>query len=311
MTVADLPRRGRPDRAGPKPPWIRMKIPSGALYTRLRGILNQKNLHTVCESARCPNLGECWSAGTATFMILGNTCTRTCGFCAVDSGKPSGLDTLEPGRVALAALEMGVRHAVITSVNRDDLADGGAEIWRETILAMRRKNQAIRIEVLIPDFLGNWASLQTVLDARPDILNHNLETVPRLYPAVRPKANYERSLELLRRAKEAGFVTKTGIMLGIGEERHEIEQTLEAINAARVDIATLGQYLRPTPDHLPVDRWVHPGEFAEWKTRGESLGIRHVESGPLVRSSYHAEGQGTGDRGQGTGKPTKRTTTNS
>ncbi|MBI4179411.1 lipoyl synthase [bacterium] len=287
-----LPRRGRPDTAGPKPPWLKRPLPGGPVYARLRQIMDTRNLHTVCESARCPNLGECWGRGTATFMILGDTCTRYCGFCAVASGKPGAPDLFEPARVADAVRHMALRHVVITSVNRDDLPDGGADIWAQTIRAVRRKNPETRIEVLIPDLMGNWNALQDILDAGPDVLNHNLETVPRLYPAVRPQARFGRSLELLRRAKSAGFRTKTGLMLGIGEHPFEIFQTLRIISEESVDILTLGQYLRPAPKYLPVDRWVHPAEFAHWKRIGDRLGFRHVESGPLVRSSYHADAIG-------------------
>ncbi len=286
-----LPRRNLPDRAGSKPEWLRRPLPGGPVYTRIREIMDSRHLHTVCESAHCPNLGECWGRGTATFMILGDICTRACGFCAVTPGKPAGLDLLEPARVADAVRRMELRHVVITSVNRDDIEDGGAAVWAETIRAVREKNPETAVEVLIPDLCGNWTALQTILDAAPDILSHNLETVPRLYPTVRPQARYGRSLELLRRATSAGFVTKTGLMLGIGEHPFEIFRTLRDVAAARVEILTLGQYLRPSPAHLPVDRWVHPSEFDHWKRVGLRMGFQHVESGPLVRSSYHAEEQ--------------------
>lgn len=291
VEMSALPRRGLPDKAGPKPHWLRRPIPGGPAYAKIREIMDSKNLHTVCESAHCPNLGECWGHGTATFMILGDTCTRACGFCAVNTGKPAGLDAFEPARVADAVEQMRLRHIVITSVNRDDQPDGGAGIWAQTIRAVRRKNPRTQIEVLIPDLMGNWAALDVILDARPDVLNHNLETVPRLYPTVRPQARYGRSLELLRRAKDAGFRTKTGLMLGIGEHPFEILRTLREISEQEVDILTLGQYLRPSRRHLPVDRWVHPSEFLHWKNAGLRLGFKHVESGPLVRSSYHAETQ--------------------
>lgn len=286
-----LPRRGLPDKVGGKPEWLRRPIPGGPAYVKLRRIMDTQKLHTVCESAHCPNLGECWGRGTATFMILGDTCTRACGFCAVNSGKPSGLDLFEPARVAQAVREMNLRHVVITSVNRDDLADGGADIWARTIRSVRKNNPDTHIEVLIPDLMGNRTALETILSARPDILNHNLETVPRLYPTVRPKARYERSLELLRRAKSAGFRTKTGLMLGIGEEPFEILRVLRDLSGLSLDILTLGQYLRPSDQHLPVDRWVHPAEFSHWQKMGSKLGFKHVESGPLVRSSYHADSQ--------------------
>jgi len=265
------------------------------------------DLHTVCESARCPNMGECWDHRTATFMILGNICTRACGFCAVPSGKPLGApDQDEPERVAEAAAKMGLRYAVVTSVNRDDQADGGAEIFARTILKIRERVPGCRIEVLIPDFRGNWDALGTVIAARPEVLNHNMETVPRLYRRVRKGAVYERSLELLRRAKEmarempdivanpmrthttTSMPTKTGMMLGLGEEREEVLSAMRDIVAQDVDILTLGQYLQPTREHLPVARFVHPDEFAEYKRLGEEMGFKHVEAGPLVRSSYHA-----------------------
>jgi len=261
------------------------------------------DLHTVCESARCPNMGECWDHRTATFMILGNICTRACGFCAVPSGKPlDAPDQDEPERVAEAAAKMGLRYAVVTSVNRDDQADGGAEIFARTIRQIRERVPGCKIEVLIPDFRGNWDALGMVIAARPEVLNHNMETVPRLYRRVRKGAVYERSLELLRRAKEMsratpGIVsnavptpmpTKTGMMLGLGEERDEVLGAMRDIVAQGVDILTLGQYLQPTREHLPVVRFVHPDEFAEYKRLGEKMGLKHVEAGPLVRSSYHA-----------------------
>ena len=265
------------------------------------------DLHTVCESARCPNMGECWDHRTATFMILGNICTRACGFCAVPSGKPLGaLDQDEPERVAEAAAKMGLRYAVVTSVNRDDQADGGAEIFARTIRQIRERVPGCKVEVLIPDFRGNWDALGTVIAARPEVLNHNMETVPQLYRRVRKGAVYERSLELLRRAKEMarempGIVadpvpnprrtpmpTKTGMMLGLGEEREEVLSAMRDIVAQGVDILTLGQYLQPTREHLPVVRFVHPDEFAEYRRLGEEMGFKHVEAGPLVRSSYHA-----------------------
>lgn len=261
------------------------------------------DLHTVCESARCPNMGECWDHRTATFMILGNICTRACGFCAVPSGKPLGApDQDEPERVAEAAAKMGLRYAVVTSVNRDDQADGGAEIFARTIRQIRERVPGCKVEVLIPDFRGNWDALGMVIAARPEVLNHNMETVPRLYRRVRKGAVYERSLELLRRAKEMTRVmtgnmpnptptpmrTKTGMMLGLGEEREEVLGAMRDIVMQGVDILTLGQYLQPTRDHLPVVRFVDPDQFAEYKRLGEEMGFKHVEAGPLVRSSYHA-----------------------
>lgn len=274
-----------------KPSWLRAKIPGGPIYQETTAIVHEHKLHTVCESAQCPNLGECWSRKTATIMILGNICTRSCGFCAVQTGRPTELDRDEPRRVAEAIRLMGLKHAVITSVARDELTDGGAGIWAETIRAVREANPGTAIEVLIPDFKGRWQDLETVLDAKPDILNHNVETVPRLHKIVRPQAKYERSLEMLRRAKAAGFVTKSGLMLGIGEEQDEIASTLRIMAAVSIDILTLGQYLRPSAQHLPLYRWVTPEEFARWKRFSLDLGFKVVESGPLVRSSYHADEQ--------------------
>jgi lipoyl synthase len=274
-----------------KPAWLRAKIPGGAVYQETSSIVHEHKLHTVCESAQCPNLGECWSRKTATIMILGNICTRSCGFCAVQTGRPTELDRDEPRRVAEAIRLMGLKHAVITSVARDELRDGGASIWAATIRAVRAENPQTAIEVLIPDFKGRWEDLETVLEARPDILNHNVETVPRLHKLVRPQAKYERSLEMLRRAKAAGFVTKSGLMLGIGEEQDEIAATLRDMAADKLDILTLGQYLRPSAQHLPLYRWVTPEEFAHWKHFSLDLGFKVVESGPLVRSSYHADEQ--------------------
>jgi lipoic acid synthetase len=274
-----------------KPSWLRAKIPGGPVYQETTHIVREHKLHTVCESAQCPNLGECWSRKTATIMILGNICTRSCGFCAVQTGRPTELDRDEPRRVAEAIRLMGLKHAVITSVARDELTDGGAAIWAETILAVREENPQTAIEVLIPDFKGRWQDLETVLAAKPDILNHNVETVPRLHKQVRPQAKYERSLEMLRRAKAAGFVTKSGLMLGIGERDEEIDATLRDMAADKLDILTIGQYLRPSAQHLPMYRWVTPEEFARWKQLGLGLGFRVIESGPLVRSSYHADEQ--------------------
>jgi lipoic acid synthetase len=274
-----------------KPSWLRAKIPGGEVYRQTTQIVREHKLHTVCESAQCPNLGECWSRKTATIMILGNICTRSCGFCAVQTGRPTELDRDEPRRVAEAIRLMGLRHAVITSVARDELLDGGAAIWAETIRAVREENPQTAIEVLIPDFKGRWQDLETVLAAGPDILNHNVETVPRLHKLVRPQAKYDRSLELLRRAKQAGFVTKSGLMLGIGEADDEIAATLRDMAAEKMDILTLGQYLRPSAQHLPLFRWVTPEDFARWKQFSLDLGFRVVESGPLVRSSYHADEQ--------------------
>jgi lipoyl synthase len=276
-----------------RPEWLRVRLPGGENYSELKGIMRGLELHTVCEEARCPNIGECWNARTATFMVLGDTCTRACGFCAVKTGRPGVLDLGEPIRVAEAVERMGLKHAVITSVNRDELEDGGASIFAGTIRQIRKRIPECGIEVLIPDFMGNEAALRTVMHARPDILNHNIETVPRLYPQVRPKARYERSLEVLQRAKriDATVFTKSGLMLGLGEEIDEVIQVFRDLRAHDVEILTVGQYLRPTANHLPIVRYVTPDEFAELKVEALKLGFRHVESGPLVRSSYHAANQ--------------------
>jgi lipoic acid synthetase len=281
-----------------RPPWLKVRFPTGGNFVRLRDLMREQELHTVCEEARCPNIGECWGRGTATFMILGDTCTRSCGFCAVKTGRPTELDTAEPRRVALAIQRMGLRHAVITSVNRDELEDGGAAIFAETIRWTRRLSPETTIEVLIPDFKGNWTALETVQASEPEILNHNTETVPRLYSRVRPQARYERSLELLDRAKELapGRSTKSGVMVGLGETRDELLAVFEDLAARGVDILTVGQYLQPTPEHLPIERYWHPDEFEDLKSRAIAMGFRHVESGPLVRSSYHAEEQAGGGR---------------
>lgn len=285
-----------------KPSWLKAKVPGGPGYQRLRQIMDEHRLHTVCEEAGCPNMGECWSRGVATIMILGDTCTRACGFCNVKTGRPNTLDKDEPRRVAASLALMGLKHVVITSVNRDELADGGAGIWAETIIRTREACPEMSIEVLIPDFEGNWPALQMVIDARPHIINHNLETVRRMYPAVRPSAKFDRSLELLRRVKEQGGVAKTGIMVGIGERDEEVLALIDDVLAkTRVtradgstdacDILTIGQYLQPTRNHLPIDRWVTPEQFATFKSEGLTRGLKVVESGPLVRSSYHADHQ--------------------
>jgi lipoic acid synthetase len=257
----------------------------------VRALVDEHRLHTVCQSAQCPNLGECWSRGTATLMILGNICTRSCNFCAVQTGRPTELDLGEPARVAEAVAKMNLRHCVLTSVARDELADGGAAVWAATVRAVRHRNPRTAIEVLVPDFKGETADVDTVLDARPDIFNHNVETVERLQKPVRVQAQYDRSRKVLRHAKRRGFTVKTGIMLGLGERADEVEQTLRDLASDRIDILTLGQYLRPTERHLPVARWVPPEEFEHWKQFGLSIGIGVVESGPLVRSSYHADEQ--------------------
>ena len=266
-----------------------MRLPFGEGYNEVKQVVQSHRLHTVCEEARCPNIGECWGRRTATFMILGDICTRSCGFCAVKTGRPQFLDIDEPRRVAEAVLKMGLKHAVITSVNRDELPDGGASIFAETIRQIRLQVPYCRVEVLIPDFKGDLDALQKVIDAQPDILNHNTETVPRLYRPVRPQGKYEWSLKVLGTAKEKGMVTKSGLMLGIGETIEEVLEVMGDLRAIGLDILTLGQYLQPTKDHLPVDRFVHPDEFAMLKREGLIMGFRHVESGPLVRSSYHAD----------------------
>ena len=274
-----------------KPPWLRVKLPNSPRYKETQRLVEENDLHTVCQSARCPNMGECWSRGTATVMILGNTCTRSCSFCAVHTGRPTELDLGEPPRVAEAIAKMGLKHAVITSVARDDLKDGGASVWAATIRAVRRRNPNTAIEVLIPDFLGRIEPLDLVLDAKPDILNHNMETVERLQRPVRKTARWQRTLDLLAHAKARGFVTKSGIMLGLGEEKEEIQATLKALHSVGVSIITIGQYLQPSEKHYPLQRWVTPEEFDAWKTFGLELGFKVVESAPLVRSSYHAEEQ--------------------
>jgi lipoic acid synthetase len=287
-----IPIHEKPDRAsGRRPEWLKVKIPQGDGYRLVKSLVDAHGLHTVCESARCPNVGECWSAGTATFMILGDICTRSCGFCAVKTGRPEGLDTDEPRRVAAAVKTLGLEHAVITSVNRDELADGGAAIFAECIRAIQSELPGCRVEVLIPDFRGEWGALQIVLDARPDILGHNTETVPRLYPVVRPQAKYERTLELLRYSKRQGAFTKSGIMVGIGETDDEILEVMRDLRAVDCDVLTIGQYLQPTHQHLPVRRFVSPELFQELRAQALALGFRYCESGPLVRSSYHAERQ--------------------
>jgi lipoyl synthase len=272
-------------------PWLKVKLPQGENYFELKQLVREKRLHTVCESASCPNIGECWNQKTATFMILGDVCTRSCGFCDVKTGRPLGLDRDEPIRVAEAVKMLGLRHAVITSVNRDELPDGGAAIWAETIWQVRAQNPGCTIEALIPDFEGLEESLLRVLEAQPDILAHNTETVPRLYRTVRPQAKYPRSLELLQRAKKQGVVTKSGLMVGLGEEWEELHQVMQDLCAVHCDILTIGQYLQPSRQHLPVLRIYTPAEFRQLRQEGLALGFRHVESGPLVRSSYHAAEQ--------------------
>jgi len=285
----------------PKPPWLKVRAPGGPKYLHLKNLMRQWNLHSVCEEAHCPNIGECWEDLTATFMILGDLCTRNCGYCAVTHGKPVWEDREEPERVGRAVGELGLEYVVITSVNRDDLADGGAAHFAATVRAIRRHAAGCRVELLIPDFQGNGAALASVIEAGPDILNHNIETVPRLYKVARHGGRYERTLELFRRARRAApaLVTKSGIILGLGEERDELLETMRDLRAADVNLLTLGQYLRPSREHLPVARYYHPDEFAELAERGREMGFAHVESGPLVRSSYHAKKQAEGVAARG------------
>ncbi len=274
----------------PKPEWLKVRAPGSPSYLRLKGIMRELNLHTVCEEARCPNIGECWNHGTATFMILGDVCTRACSYCAVAHGRPAAIDPAEPERVASAVETLGLSYVVITSVDRDDVADGGASIFAETIRATRARLPECRIEVLIPDFRGDAAALRTVLEARPDVLNHNTETVPRLYRMARSGGRYDRTLELLERARALApdIPTKTGLMVGLGEEHDELLATFHDLRRVGCSILTVGQYLRPTDAHAPMVRYYHPDEFAELKRRALEMGFVHVESGPLVRSSYHA-----------------------
>jgi lipoic acid synthetase len=280
----------------PKPEWLKVRAPGSANYMRLKSLMREQGLHTVCEEANCPNIGECWHHGTATFMILGDTCTRSCGYCNVMHGKPKPANTAEPGRVAEAVASMDLQYVVVTSVDRDDLDDFGASIFAGTIREIHARRPQCRVEVLIPDFQGNEASLRTVLDARPDVLNHNVETVPRLYRTARPGGKYERALELLDRARRytPDIPTKSGIMVGLGEEFDEVAAVIRDLRDVGCGILTIGQYLRPTLAHLPMSRYYHPSEFAEFKRIALELGFGHVESGPLVRSSYHAHEQAEG-----------------
>ncbi|MES2800817.1 MAG: lipoyl synthase [Bacteroidota bacterium] len=272
-----------------KPKWLRVKLPTGENYKKVRALVDEHKLHTICESGSCPNMGECWGEGTATFMILGNICTRSCGFCGVKTGRPDDVDIYEPGKVAQSVKLMGVKHAVITSVDRDDLKDGGSEIWVQTIKAIRHQSPGTTMETLIPDFAGNWDNLQRIIDASPEIVSHNLETVRRLTKQVRIQAKYDRSLEVLFRLKKGGMRSKSGLMLGLGETDEEIIETMEDLRGVGLDILTLGQYLQPTTKHLPVAEFVTPERFEKYKELGLKMGFRYVESGPLVRSSYHAE----------------------
>lgn len=281
LDMADIPLK--------KPNWLRVKLPIGESYKHVRGLVDTHKLHTICESGNCPNMGECWGAGTATFMILGNICTRSCGFCAVATGRPEAVDWDEPQRVAEAIHLMKVKHAVITSVDRDELKDGGSIIWYNTIEAVKGLNPGTTLETLIPDFQGREDQIQRIILAAPDVVSHNMETVERMTKQVRIQAKYRRSLEVLRILKQGGMRTKTGVMLGLGETKEEVVQTMEDLVAVGTDVLTLGQYLQPTKKHLPVHRFVHPDEFAELREIGYELGFDYVESGPLVRSSYHSE----------------------
>lgn len=272
-----------------KPKWLKVKLPTGENYRKVRALVTEHKLHTICESGSCPNMGECWGEGTATFMILGNICTRSCGFCNVQTGRPDEVDIYEPGRVAQSVKLMGVKHAVITSVDRDDLKDGGSEIWAQTIRAIRQQSPVTTLETLIPDFAGKWENLQVLIDVAPEIVSHNLETVRRLTKQVRIQAKYDRSLEVLFRLKKGGMRTKSGVMLGLGESHEEVIETMQDLRSVEVDILTLGQYLQPSPKHLPVEEFITPERFEEYRLLGLEMGFRYVESGPLVRSSYHAE----------------------
>jgi lipoic acid synthetase len=272
-----------------KPSWLKVKLPIGEEYRKVRNLVSEHQLHTICESGNCPNMGECWGAGTATFMILGNICTRSCGFCAVATGRPSAVDLKEPYRLAESVKLMGVKHCVITSVDRDDLKDGGAGVWVQTIRAIREQCPGTTMETLIPDFQGKWQNLQLIIDEKPEIISHNLETVRRMTKQVRVQAKYDRSLEVLKRISESGVKSKSGIMLGLGEQKDEILESMHDLRNSGVSILTLGQYLQPTKNHLPVAEFIHPDFFEELRTAGMTMGFRHVESGPLVRSSYHAE----------------------
>ncbi len=272
-----------------KPDWLRVRLPIGEEYKHVRGLVDKHKLHTICESGNCPNMGECWGEGTATFMILGNICTRSCGFCAVATGRPNPVDWDEPQRVAEAIHLMKVKHAVVTSVDRDDLKDGGSIIWENTIKAIKTLNPNTTLETLIPDFKAERENIQRIIDAAPEVVSHNIETTERLTRKVRIQAKYDRSMETLNILKEAGMRTKSGIMLGLGETKEEVIQTLKDLYTSQVDVVTIGQYLQPTKKHLAVERFIHPDEFKEYREIGYELGFDYVESGPLVRSSYHSE----------------------
>ncbi|MEZ4828051.1 MAG: lipoyl synthase [Bacteroidia bacterium] len=290
MTTAytDLTAKNLPGN-GPRPSWLRVKLPYGESYTNVREIIDTNKLHTVCESARCPNMGECWGAGTATFMILGNTCTRSCSFCAVATGRPDTLDELEPYRVAQAIKSMGIRHAVITSVNRDEQKDSGMKIWAETVSQIHLHCPGVTMETLIPDVKARWEMLDLITKEKPDVISHNMETVKRLYKRVRPQARYERSLEQIQRTKAAGIRTKSGFMVGLGETVEEVYELMRDLKEHDCDVLTIGQYLQPTKMHLPVHEFIHPDLFAHYREVGMEMGFDYVESGPLVRSSYHSE----------------------
>lgn len=288
--MIELPVIGKqPNRRPKKPAWLKVKLPVGTNYRRTRQIVDQHKLHTICESGNCPNMGECWGAGTATFMILGNVCTRSCSFCAVATGRPSELDEDEPKRVAEAVKLMGVKHCVLTSVNRDELKDGGSGIWAETIRQVRLLSPQTTMETLIPDFRAKWDNLNRVLAERPEVVSHNMETVSRLYRLVRPQAKYQRSLEQIQRTKNQGLRTKSGFMVGLGEKESEVYQLMDDLVVHGCDVLTIGQYLQPTKRHLEIAEFVHPDIFAKYKEVGLSKGFKMVESAPLVRSSYHAE----------------------
>ena len=295
VALDEIRKSGRSERPGGArrrlPSWFKVKIQQGSGYLDIRQNVDQRGLHTICEEARCPNIWECWNNRTATFLILGDICTRRCHYCAVNTGRPEALDPGEPARVAKAVQALTLRHAVITSVNRDDLSDGGASVFVETIRQIRYKGPSCTIEVLIPDFQGNASALASVMEAGPDILNHNIETVPRLFPTIRPQGKFDRSLELLKRAKQLGGTTKSGLMAGLGESMGELREVMDILRKVGCDILTIGQYLQPTKDHEPVHQFYTPEEFRSLKREGLDLGFRHVESGPLVRSSYHAEQQ--------------------
>lgn len=286
----ETPKREQQAMKSGKPKWLRVKLPTGQNYKRVRKLVQNYDLHTICESGNCPNMGECWGEGTATFMILGNVCTRSCGFCSVATGRPDTVDWDEPERVARSVRLMQVKHCVITSVDRDDLRDGGSILWKETVQAVRRMSPGTTMETLIPDFKGEWHNIDRIIEAAPEIVSHNMETVRRLTRKVRIQAQYDRSLSVLKYLKDQGLPrTKSGIMLGLGEKEEEVIQSLKDLRGAQVDIVTLGQYLQPTPKHLPVQEFVTPEQFEKYKEIGLDMGFRYVESGPLVRSSYHAE----------------------